>query len=835
MSRKILGLAALKRIGDQTGQALILVLILLLLGSLIIPPLLGFMATGIRTGVVYEKKTSELYAADAGIEDARWQIKYDRVKTFKTPVAYNPYDFDTVWPYRLSEPVNGKAVDVTIQNMWIPKDVPAPNQVPDEGTARGIIEANRLIVTGTTVTTGIDIGGGVKISQYRIKVSYYPKAGEDFKVETLGIWLPYGFQYYTNGSAYKSNLEKSGTDYNKVPGVESHGGNQAVIWDYSTTPVLFTKFPGKMGDTPRTMEVTFYFKPPQAPEQVGQSPNAVAWIGTDGTPYGFSFSWDADVKLYKMTSWAHNPGEVAGGTTIEAYAAKSELRELNAAIPGDYSATGNSLMIDTDPIHDGYYREQLLSNSDATVNNIPTDATVERAFLYWTGWFKPFEDDCSNFDNWYSGSCWNISSGSFRGHYSSGADSTRYLITMKNSQYLGSCPEGGATVSWDQWVSHNDGGPTPDANDRLYFAFSNDDGATWSADIKAFSGDIGGSSSNPVKFSYAIPKEYLAENFKIRFYLFGFSGNGECCYINNIKITTTTLLADTSAIFKIDGQQVYYDSNGLPQKGNYEIIADPNNPFGLKDRVQVMLNESEHGYSYSCRKDVTELVRSFSKEAPYPATNHPGNATYTVGSVKATWDQHDEWAYAGWSLLIIYRSSETTGHQLYLYDDFRYSGMDQNVDFDGDGKPGGTITGFIVPQRIKDKNGNWEVNAAKLTVFVGEGDLVYSGDYVAIRVTTGTTKLWDGITCSGNSKSSPNNVWNSKSLVGSADGVDVDTLGIDPGNGKYITWDSNILNPGDTSAQIDMYTQTDSWNLVYIVLSFRSATTTGGSLSYLIR
>jgi len=40
---------------------------------------------------------------------------------------------------------------------------------------------------------------------------------------------------------------------------------------------------------------------------------------------------------------------------------------------------------------------------------------------------------------------------------------------------------------------------------------------------------------------------------------------------------------------------------------------------------------------------------------------------------------------------------------------------------------------------------------------------------------------------------------------------------------------------GDTSAQVDLPTKTDSWNLVYIILSFRSETTTGGTITYLIR
>ena len=61
----------------ESGQALISVLILLLLGSLIIAPLLAYMGTGVKAGQVYEKKMDEVYAADAGVDDAIYKIIQD--------------------------------------------------------------------------------------------------------------------------------------------------------------------------------------------------------------------------------------------------------------------------------------------------------------------------------------------------------------------------------------------------------------------------------------------------------------------------------------------------------------------------------------------------------------------------------------------------------------------------------------------------------------------------------------------------------------------------------------------------------------------------------------
>ena len=63
-----------KLIRGERGQALIIVLILLLLGGLITAPLLGFMSTGLIAGQVFEVKMEGLYAADAGIEKACWKL-----------------------------------------------------------------------------------------------------------------------------------------------------------------------------------------------------------------------------------------------------------------------------------------------------------------------------------------------------------------------------------------------------------------------------------------------------------------------------------------------------------------------------------------------------------------------------------------------------------------------------------------------------------------------------------------------------------------------------------------------------------------------------------------
>ncbi|OGO30347.1 MAG: hypothetical protein A2Z29_09820 [Chloroflexi bacterium RBG_16_56_11] len=168
-----------------------------------------------------------------------------------------------------------------------------------------------------------------------------------------------------------------------------------------------------------------------------------------------------------------------------------------------------------------------------------------------------------------------------------------------------------------------------------------------------------------------------------------------------------------------------------------------------------------------------------------------------------------ELAYAGWSLVIIYHSESTAGRQLYLWDYFSYSKGNENLDFDRDGSPGGTITGFIVPEQIEG-----ETEAAKLTCFVGEGDNIYSGDQLIFN----NTALDDGFGTA--------NTWNSQSVGMSKSGVDIDTFSI--------SWASGLLHADDTQAQIDLPTQTDNFNLVYLIMSVRSKTVIGGTEHYVI-
>jgi hypothetical protein len=792
---------------NERGYALTLVLILLVVGGLVLTPLLGLMSTGLISGRVYENSMYLLYAADAGVEDGLWQVENEQLGSDLfglDDIDYDQYaygEFSSLyrWDYDLPGQVNGKNVTVTIENIWMPMDIP----VPDAATARDIIEAGKIIVTGSPALA--------ESRTYEIKISHDP-CGGDPAVETVGIWLPPGFGY-----DYDGDCSLEGEDYYSEPTETPHKGGKAVVWSFSP-PVSLEDFPASF---------TFQYEGSE-----GQIPSAaLSWIDTtwDEEPVP-GYAWDADVTIFKISSTATDP-DTGKQTTVESYTVTVKLRKLGSAMSGDYHAIGNTLMTPTSSSYPGNrYRDRLYRESSAELKegDIPSNARIEAAFLYWSGWIEEaakgiiWAEDCNDFEEpvmeWTYGSAWDTSSGRFRATAYSKPDPGRY-VTMTSgidlSAYAGQTVE----VSWEQ---DEDG--RPENEDRLYFAFSNDGGSSWSDNIEAFRGN------NPESpFTYTIPDEYLTDSFKMRFYLDGFNDwdcykwfwiwwcieyGPEYCYIDDIIISA-------SAGSPVEDSKVNRVMFGTA--GNMaEITTDQWQWEGTSSD-----SGAENSLSYSCFYDATNITKALldpdtksgtftlghvleDGEVEYQLYDSYGNPDGTTGYPLATpafsQSTRYQWTYAGWSLLIIYTSPETKGHQLYLFDTFRYVGLHTQVTF--------SITNFLAPE---------DTTGSHLTYFVGEGDNHYSSDYIKVNDYQ--------LPLSGDPYEDPpvnpqNNVFNSYS--NSLDdpyisGVDIDTFDM-----------SECIEPNDSSAEVILDNGEEIYNLVYIILSFRSLVSGGGCMGYLI-
>jgi Tfp pilus assembly protein PilX len=62
---------------SESGQVLPIVLVTLVVGALVMIPSLNHVSTNLNTQIVLREGIRALYAADAGIEDAVWKIKYE--------------------------------------------------------------------------------------------------------------------------------------------------------------------------------------------------------------------------------------------------------------------------------------------------------------------------------------------------------------------------------------------------------------------------------------------------------------------------------------------------------------------------------------------------------------------------------------------------------------------------------------------------------------------------------------------------------------------------------------------------------------------------------------
>jgi hypothetical protein len=145
-------IAVTRLIRDEKGAALAMALMLLLIGGLITAPLLSYLGTGLLAGEVYEARTAELYAVDAGIEDAIWKIQkkdgYLPCSPGSPPRNYTITD------------INDRNVDITITSIALYQGV------------------TNLTGTYLVESTTSGNGSGTKIEAYIEGVNIYGDYGD---------------------------------------------------------------------------------------------------------------------------------------------------------------------------------------------------------------------------------------------------------------------------------------------------------------------------------------------------------------------------------------------------------------------------------------------------------------------------------------------------------------------------------------------------------------------------------------------------------------------------------------------------------------------------------
>jgi len=314
--------------------------------------------------------------------------------------------------------------------------------------------------------------------------------------------------------------------------------------------------------------------------------------------------------------------------------------------------------------------------------------------------------------------------------------------------------------------------------------------------------------------------------------------------------TTNYTQAQYKQLIEVDKKvnKVKLKISGVPGVSDYTTTVTASETQGAQNKMDS--SPYPIGWSYSCYADITSEVLA------HMGASFVGNGTYTVGH----WDTgtqstsrryrlynwidghpHEEEhnnlytqyplgsprqgdhnfsgyedvgdphqaAYGAWSVVIIYTSPSTKGHQIYIYDTLEYvvrNTFTPKVI---------TISGFLTPDLTN------EPEAARITTFIGEGD--------------GASNQTDSLSINGSSlwdlDNPINNICNSKSRIPPGtypdpltliDGIDIDTFSIANG----------IVNPNDTEATVRLTTGPEGLDIIYFIMSFRSKITSGGVYIY---
>ena len=98
----------MKLLKNESGAALPMAMLLMLIGAIVVVPLLNTVSTGSLIARHASFAESEDYAGDAGVEDAIWELLYN-------DLGSSIPNLNDTTNYSLGSPVNGDTVNVSVE------------------------------------------------------------------------------------------------------------------------------------------------------------------------------------------------------------------------------------------------------------------------------------------------------------------------------------------------------------------------------------------------------------------------------------------------------------------------------------------------------------------------------------------------------------------------------------------------------------------------------------------------------------------------------------------------------------------------------------------------
>ena len=182
---------------DESGKILILALVLLVVGVLLLTPLLGLMSTGLIAGQVHERKTAELYAADAGVEDALWRIRHG-----------------------IDIPTDGYGLAVNGRGVWV--------TVETKDTTQFLVELLEVDEKNWPHSEWTVVGKIERPGEALVQITW-DGSGNQFLTD-VGMWVSGNFSYVEGQPIPEDDIRNQNTDYEFEE--KSHGEGTAFIWTW---------------------------------------------------------------------------------------------------------------------------------------------------------------------------------------------------------------------------------------------------------------------------------------------------------------------------------------------------------------------------------------------------------------------------------------------------------------------------------------------------------------------------------------------------------------------------------------------------------------------------
>ena len=266
----------IKAIKDEKGQALPIVLILLVLGGLLVAPCLSYAATGLNSGRVIEKNVNALYAADAGIENALWKLK-------NSPPGSYPYS------YTLPQTVNGLSVAVLMERVT---------------TLWGIV-----VGAPGNHADWMEVDGGMvyddQLDVYIYTVTITNKHVSNIKLDQILVKLPENFEYISGSTGGNFTTEDPDPKGNPDSGI-------TLVWDFQPPYPTVEGAPDPEHGIYNTETQTFQLSGPAEPPEGDD----YVWVVAQRS----DISCVGEANAYKITAQAKKGETVV--MTVEAGALK---------------------------------------------------------------------------------------------------------------------------------------------------------------------------------------------------------------------------------------------------------------------------------------------------------------------------------------------------------------------------------------------------------------------------------------------------------------------------------------------------------------------------------